>query len=316
MNPVSENVVGPTIVGDARQQWLAERRSKITASDAAAILGRDPRRGPLSVWAEKIGALEPADAPWMRRGRRFEAPIAEEYAEETGRPVYAPDPYAIRIHPDIPWLGATLDRETEGCEASPAPAAGRGPLELKNVSGLKAKEWRAEPPPHYLIQVQVQIACTGAEWASLAALIGGLSIAWVDVPRHDRFIAAMLPKLEEFRWYVEKREPPPVTDALPSTSAVLAALYAAEDGETVELDREAQDLADELDAARLDRRAAMTRERAAANKLKSRLAAASFGKLPDGSYLYLTSVEREAYEVAETSYRQLSRRWPRIPRRT
>lgn len=313
--PVSENVEGPTVLGDPRERWLARRRDLITASDVAAILGEDPRRGALTVWAEKLGFVEPADAPWMRRGRRFEGPIAEEYAEDTGRLVFAPDPYAIAIHPDVPWLGATLDRETEGSIANPAPAPGRGPLELKNVSGLKAKEWRAEPPRHFLIQVQAQIACTGAQWASLAGLIGGLSLAWVDVPRHDRFIAAMLPKLERFRWHVQERIPPEA-DGLPATSAVLRALYAEEDGKTVDLDADALALADQLARARDTVTLAKATERAAANALKARIGSASFGALPDGSYLSLKTIERDAYEVAETEYRQLRRFWPRLKRRT
>lgn len=313
--PVSENAEGPTVLGDARARWLTRRRELITASDVAAILGHDPRRGAFQVWAEKLGLVEPEDNPWMRRGRRFEGPIAEEYAEETGRVVYAPDPFAIAVHPDVSYLGATLDRETEGSIANPAPAPGRAPLELKNVSGMKAKEWRQDPPEHFLIQVQVQIACTGAQWASLAALIGGLQLAWVDITRHDRFIAAMLPKLERFRWHVERRIAPEA-DGLPGTSAVLRALHAEEDGTTIDLGADALDLADELDRARTWKRTATSQERTAANKLKARMGAATFGSLPDGSYLALKTIERDAYEVEETSFRQLRRFWPRLRRRT
>lgn len=305
----------PAILADQRERWLARRRELITASDVAAILGVDQRRGAFVVWTEKLGLVEPPDHPWMRRGRRFEAPIAEEYAEETGRPVFAPDPFEIVTHPHYGWIGATLDRETEGSVATPAPADGRAPLELKNVSGLKAKDWRAEPPREYLIQVQVQMACTGAQWASLAALIGGLSIAWIDVPRHDRFLAAMLPKLERFRWHVEQRIPPEA-DALPATSAVLAALYAEENGKTVELPASAVDTANDLERARDAVRIAKAEERSAANRLKALMGAATFANLSDGSYLSLKTIEREAYEVEETSYRQLRRQWPRIRRRT
>jgi putative phage-type endonuclease len=315
--PVSENYGGaPTVLGDPRERWLARRREiPVTASDVPAILGVDPRRGAFAVWAEKMGFVEPEDKPWMRRGRRFEGPIAEEYAEETGRPVFAPDPFEIITHPDIPWIGCTLDRETEGSVAHPAPGPGRAPLELKNVSGLKAKEWRDEPPRHYLLQVQVQMACTRAQWASLAALIGGLSIAWVDVPRHDRVLAAMMRRLERFRWHVQTKTPPEA-DALPGTSAVLAALYAEENGKTVDLPADAVDLAEALARARYDVGVARTAERQAANKLKALMGKATFGSLPDGSYLSLKTIERDAYEVEETSYRQLRRFWPRLRRRT
>lgn len=315
--PVSENVAGaPTVLGDPRARWLAARRELVTASDVAAILGHDPRRGAFKVWAEKLGFIEPEDAPWMRRGRRFEAPIAEEYGEETGRPVFAPDPYEIAIHPDVPWLGSTLDRETEGCEASPAPAPGRAPLELKNVSGLKAKEWRADPPKHFQIQVQVQIACTRAQWASLAAIIAGLQLVWKDVLRHDRFIANMLPALDRFRWHVRQRIPPEA-DGLPGTTAALKALYPPEgDGSTRDLGADALEVVERWEEAKERKRIATAEERAERNRLLALVQSSSLANLPDGTWLRRRSVEREAYEVEETTYSVLKREWPRLPRRS
>ena len=48
----------PAIVRSPRDAWLAERRKGIGASDVAAILGEDPRRSALSVYAEKIDDIE------------------------------------------------------------------------------------------------------------------------------------------------------------------------------------------------------------------------------------------------------------------
>jgi len=297
-----------------REDWLAERRELITASDAGAILEMDPTRGPLRVFIEKVHGVEPEDAPWMRRGRRFEAPIAEEYAEVTGRPVDTPDPYAIVRHPAIQWLGATLDRITTGSELCPAPAEGHAPLELKNVSGLKASEWRDEAPTHYLAQVQIQIACTGWQWASLAALVGGMTLAWRDVPRHERFLAAALPRLEAFRLRVQRREPPEA-DGLPGTTAALKALYSIEDGETETLDQEALRMADDLDSAKAREKAAATTVRELKNKLLRRIGSATFGALPDGSLLTLKTQGHDGYEVREKECRVLRRVYPRLRRR-
>ena len=41
--------VSAAIIHDKREQWLAARRECLTASDVAAVLGEDPRRGPLAV---------------------------------------------------------------------------------------------------------------------------------------------------------------------------------------------------------------------------------------------------------------------------
>jgi putative phage-type endonuclease len=295
----------------ARAAWLAERRSLITASDVAAILGEDPRRGPAAVWAQKVGEVEADEAAWMRRGRRLEVAIAEEYSEETGRPVHALDPYSIIRHPDLPWLGATLDRETEGCTANPALAAGRAPLELKAVGGGAVREWREEPPLHYQIQVQIQMACTGRQWGSLTALLSGLTLTWKDLARNDRFLAAALPRLEEFRLRVQRREPPEA-DGLPGTTAALKALYADEDGATVPLDYDALTLTDAWEGAGSQCRGFEAAREGFENKLRLRLGDATFGALPDGSFLSLKTTKRAGYTVEATSYRQLRRFRPRL----
>ena len=102
----------PAIVHSPRDQWLARRRELITASDVAAILGEDQRRGPLAVWCSKTGAIEADENEAMIRGRDFEDAIARTYHRQTGRPVGALPDYEIAIHPALPWLGATLDRRT------------------------------------------------------------------------------------------------------------------------------------------------------------------------------------------------------------
>jgi putative phage-type endonuclease len=313
VNPVSENVVGPTLLGDARERWLARRRELITASDVAAILGEDPRRGPLVVYAEKIGALEPGDNPYMRRGRRFEPVIAAEYADETGRPVFDLDPYEIVIHPDIPWLGATPDRMTAGCERNPAPAEGRAPLELKNVTGGNVREWKEEPPIAFQIQLQIQMACTKASWGSLTALLAGLKVDWTDFTRDDSFLEAVVPRLDEFRLRVQRREPPDA-DGFEATAAALRGLFAEGDGTTAYLE-DALPVVEGWEKAKADERAAQARARELRHQLLLRVGPSSFANLPDGTYLERTTVERKAYDVREGRYETLRRKERKVPLR-
>lgn len=297
-----------------RDRWLARRRDLVTASDVAAILQLDPWRGPLAVYASKVGAAEQHDTQWLRRGRRMEPIVAADYAEATGRPVYATDPYEIRIHPDIPWLGATLDGETEGCAQLPAPATGRAPLELKTYGRQHALGWEGGGVPQaYEAQLQIQMAVTGASWGCLAAL-GSLDQEAPDVRDrlpHDRFLLLAIPILDAFRLRVLRRDPPEA-DRLPGTAAAIRRLWADEDGETVPLDHEALGLADRLAVAqaRLSEAAEEADELDA--MLRRRMASASFGALPDGSFLRLTTVERKGYTVEPSTHRQLRRWWPRL----
>jgi len=299
-----------------REEWLQARRQFLTASDVAAVLGEDERRGPFQVWAEKVHGYTQEELRIMRRGRRMEPVIAEEYVEETGRQVFEPEPYTLVVHPSIPWLASTLDRTTEGCPLNPAPAEGRAPLELKNVAGVKAADWREEPPTGYQIQLQIQLSCTGDAWGSLAAMIGGLSLAWKDLLRHERFLAAAFPRLEAFWLQVQRREAPEA-DGLPGTTEALKALYRDDDGETVALDAAALELADLLDAHRLLMARDKEQAQALQNKLRARMGTATFGALPDGSFLSLKKTEVEGYErkVEDFSYRRLRRFWPRLRRR-
>lgn len=307
----------PAIVHTAREQWLARRRELVTASDVAAILGVDPRRGPMAVYAEKVsGGVSEEERRWMVFGRRVEGAIADWYADETGRRVADLGAHEIQIHPHIPWFGATLDRETTTSEAAPAPAVpGRafGPLEAKAVAGFKALEWREDPPLHYVVQVQAQMAVTEASWGSLAALIGGVALAWKDLLRNDDFLAAAMPKLEEFRLRVQRREPPEA-DGLPGTGSAIRRLWAEADGTTVALDRDAFELARAWEARKLNARTQDELADELENKLRARLGSATFGALPDGSFLSLKKQERSGYEVGPKSFRVLRRWWPRLKR--
>lgn len=289
------------LLSSPREAWLLARRELVTASDCAAILGLDERRSAYAVWAEKTGDLDFRDSIDMARGRRFEAVIGEEYSIQTGRPVFPKeDPYEIAIHPDLPWLGATLDMMTVCDPHALAATPARAPLQIKMAIG-SAKDWRDEPPTAYLIQVAIEIACARADWGALCALVGPGPLKTIDLERDDAFLALAIPKLEEFHWKVKNRIAPEV-DGSDSTAAALKALYATDDGETVELGPEGQALADAWDSHDLLAEAEREQIEAAKNGLRSRIGTATFGRLPDGSYLSLKANKR--------GHRGFRRFWP------
>ena len=313
----------PAIVRSEREQWLALRRELLTASDVAPALGMDERRGPLQVYLSKVHGIEAEEKVFMRRGRRFEGAIADEYQEQMGRVVVDLGAFVIQRHPDIPWLGATLDRVTFGSAQSPAPVEENSlpltampvPLQIKLAIG-SAHDWKDEPPTAYLIQVQAEMACYGAPWAALAGLVGPGPLAVSDHVRNDAFLAVALPKLEEFWQRVQRREPPEA-DALPGTTDAIKRVWSRDDGTTIALDHEALALADRWQGAR-GRTATFEHDaQELENKLRARIAAHSFGALPDGSYLTLTKTDVRAHTntIKAHSYRALKRKWPRIQRR-
>jgi putative phage-type endonuclease len=304
------------IVHSTREQWLMFRREKVMASECAAILGLDPRRGPLAVYCEKVEGFSVEETRLMRWGRRVEGAIAEGFEEESGRTVVDRGEFVVDVHPDIDFLAATLDRDIVAVsEEHPAPAGttGDGALECKAVAGVKAKHWKEEPPDNFLVQVQIQMACTGRSWAALCALIGGVSLVWKDVLRHDRFLAAALPKLEEFMLRVKRRDPPPA-DATDGTTDAIKRLWPDENGQSVELGAAGAKLVEGWERAKADEAEAEKRGKLYSNQIKVLIGEASFGTLPDRTWIHAQKIDvaGRTQVVKPFSYRKLWHKTPKI----
>lgn len=298
---------------NTRAEWLEKRRTLLTASDVAAVLGVDPRRGPLAVYADKVLEAEDEEgADYLAFGREAEGAIAGLYARRTGRPVKDLGATVITPHPELPWIGATLDRVTEGTEEHPVPGTGPGPLELKNVGlhGARPDAWAADPPLHYQIQLQVQIACLGAKWGCLAGMFPGYGLGWRDWPRNEQFMSAALPVLEEFWARVQRRSPPP-PDTLPGTQAAVKRLYPRESGTTIILDAGLREIADQWEAAKKAERDAKKTKRECEAQIRAEIKDATFGDLGDGTLISCKTVSRKEHVVKASASRQLRRFTPK-----
>lgn len=296
----------------AEDRWLAARRELITASDIPAIIGIDKRRGPLTVWLEKVEGIRSEETLPMRRGRRHQRLIAQEYGEDTGRPIRHWPEYEIARHSSIPWLGATLDAEALASVRLPfveATASIWIPVEIKLAIGAPA-DWREDAPLPHQCQGQVQAQCTGSPMFAVAGWVGPGPLAKYDLERDDAFFSVLVPRLEEFWLRVKRREPPPA-DALPGTSEALRLAYPHENGETVALPDDTLALIEEWEARKAGRDGAGDAAREVENELRRRMGPASFGAVTDGSFLTLPVTKRKAYTVEATTYRRLGRFWPK-----
>jgi putative phage-type endonuclease len=269
----------PAVLASARDRWLERRRDLVTASDAAAILGFDHRRKPSDVYLEKLGLREPDESEPMVWGRRFETGIAEGYAAETGRRVRELPPYEIAMHPDIPWLGATLDRETEIVAGSDE----WDPLELKWALST-GDRWDDEPPIYFQIQVQLQVACRARRVGSLTAFVSPFKPpVWADIPRNDAFLANAIPVLEDFRRRMKARDLP--SDAEWYSQESVRRLWPTDNGQAVALSREDLALVKEWEVAKGRHSTAEDLLEDLKKRLAIRLGDAASGFLPDGSSL-------------------------------
>lgn len=189
-----------------REAWLAERRTGIGGSDAAAVCGLSPYATPLQVWNDKLGRGIPQEVnPAMEWGNRLEQAIRQKYADAHGVEVLMPDTEnGILRHEKYDFLICTLDGFT---------ADGRV-LEIKNTR--RAERWGDAPfvqvPPHYYLQVQHNMLVTGFAVADLVVLIGGQEYREYEIPE-DPDVQAMLLEFESEFWESVQKQtaPPPLT---------------------------------------------------------------------------------------------------------
>jgi putative phage-type endonuclease len=280
-----------------RGAWLEARSAGIGGSDAAAVLGLNPWRSPLAVYAEKVtGKVDSAENEAMAWGTKLEPIVLAHFGAVTNR-IVRPAQELLRSRTD-PHMLATLDgwQETE---------RGEGGVEIK-CTGL-AERWEDGPPPYVMAQVQHQLHVTGYEYASIAALFNGKQFQYWDVERDEPFIRHMVEVETEFWGRVEMRDPPEAGPTWADKEA-LSLLYPKETGTTVEIGVPGAEIDAALETLRLTEKKLKLEILAAENQLKALIGKASFAVLPTGvSYSYLTQ-SREAYEVKANSFRVLRRR--------
>jgi putative phage-type endonuclease len=194
------------IIAD-RTSWLALRTHDLTASDIPAVIGVDPYRTPLRVYAEKIGLVSGAsDNDAMRRGRWLEPAVIEALREtypdwEVRRAgVYLREPEirmgatpdAVAIAPDRPGVGIVQ------CKVVSRPAFERN--------------WPdGRAPLNYEIQTLAEAMLAAADWAMVAALVidtYSAELVLHDVPRHQGAERRIRDAVQRFWQAVDAGQPP------------------------------------------------------------------------------------------------------------
>lgn len=189
--------------------WHELRLSRIGASEVAALFGCGYQTH-FQLWHEKKGDLAHADYSDNERivlGRCLEAGIATAAGELFGYTFRKANAYYT--DDENPGLGATPDYflVREG---------GEWPAEIKNASwGSFKDDWIihedgfVEAPLRFQLQVQTQLACTGANFALLVALISGDRLVRCEMARHEEAIGEIRRRVSAFWNSIEANEEPP-----------------------------------------------------------------------------------------------------------
>jgi putative phage-type endonuclease len=246
-------------------EWLAMRRTGVTASDLPVLMGN--RDGLVRLWAEKCGIVDPeppdpATQEMFDLGHDLEPIIARRYTIKTGRPLKAVS--AMVRHPDVPWAFASLDR------VSAVPGE-RLIVELKWRPHFHWDAGSETVPAAVQDQVQWQMTVTGYPKAHVAVLIGG-RVEWHEIVADRDYQDAQMRVASWFRGLVERRERPDI-DGSESTRRLLADMYPADTDEPLEPSVETDALAHEWRAARAAAKAAADEESRLANVARAVLEA-------------------------------------------
>ncbi len=131
-------------------EWHALRKTKITATDAAIIMGQSHWKTRIELYHDKLSS-EPPMAPnaRMQRGLDLESAARELFTLKTGiELIPKDDPRNVVIHPEKNWMMASLDAVSV-CGNYTAEI--KCPGEKDHNTALQGKV-----PDHYFPQVQHQ----------------------------------------------------------------------------------------------------------------------------------------------------------------
>ena len=303
----------------SREEWLEEKRHYIGSSDVAAILGEDPHKPAIQVYASKVHGYTQDDKDALIYGRYVEAAIAKMYRHKTKRQIFDYGATALQRHAHYDFIASTLDNVTKGSKEYPGidDLDGTAPLEIKSSGGFvwrddkwrktSPHEWAANPPTHNLIQNQIQMACTGSLWGSLACLFSPAhELTWHDHKVNELFLKAVYPILEEFWDNVKKRRPPKIDD-MPRSLDIVKHMYPEDTGKTVILNKETSKLVGKWLKIKDSYSDLKKTKKILEAKIRGVIKDATFGQLPDGKFVTLKTTHTRGYTkvVEPNSYRVL-----------
>jgi putative phage-type endonuclease len=225
-----------------RDEWLADRKNYIGASEVASILGLDKYRTPLRVFQDKTeeqkSEMSEIGSQRAEAGLRAENMVSDWIADKYGLKIQRDN--KIRIHPVYNFFRCNLDRVIVSHPSGP------GVLEIKTTSRENLKTWGMhldEPNPifmHHWVQVQAQLAITGYTWGVIGVMPADSFMGFgepelIEVEPDEDFIPGMVEKIADF-WknHIETKTPPE-----PTTLEDVQSLYAVAHPPALELNEEA-----------------------------------------------------------------------------
>jgi putative phage-type endonuclease len=270
----------PKII-DNRDAWLEARRTSVTATDAAAVMGVHPYKTPREVYLDKKGLLpEVQDNRFMEWGRTLEPVIGKKWSENNGLPIVQGD---FTRHPKEPYFAATPDFLVGDDAVLEVKTAGHFAGENFGESGTDAV------PTQYLVQVLWQCFVTGRTKWHLAVLIGGNDYREFKGVADSDLIQRMAHLCRKF-WheYILSDCPPPLTGHERDTNLVTKQ-HPEDDGSEVVATWELEEIIAELGHLRAELQDKELRRTQLENQIKEFMGDATKLRSQEGFFTWKAS---------------------------
>mgnify|MGYP003653946546 CR=1 FL=1 len=296
-------------------EWHQARKIGIGASEVGAIIGVNPYKSALRVWAEKRGLVEPpdlSDNPNVQRGNDFEDVIATAWSQQhlqyyIDEGVYPDHPWGflfnksgvlIKAPPPHEFLLATPDYFIWDDETKESI-----PVEIK-----APKRHSQVIPPQYEAQVRHQMWIMGASHGYLVeglvenSAVVSLKTYVVDAESYEDTLLTLL----DF-WTKLQDGQMPLPDGSADSYRVLEELYPNEiKGSLITLPMEAIEIHESLQEINEELIQLQAKRELLRSYIKAYLGNAEGGRVPDTSSTYFWRVtSRKEYYVPESNKRQL-----------
>jgi putative phage-type endonuclease len=184
--------------------WHELRSKHIGASEVAALFDMSPFTTLWQLWMEKSGKLPPEDLSGnksVQAGTFLESGIANWAAHRWDMKIEKVVDYYTAD--DCPGMGASLDFQTDGGH----------PVEIKWSARGDGWEYEGDTitcaPDNYVLQVLHQMACTGAEYGWLIALLRN-EPRRMKIPRSEDVISKIKSEVAKFWDSIRAGQEPPV----------------------------------------------------------------------------------------------------------
>ncbi|MGO4171596.1 YqaJ viral recombinase family nuclease [Bosea sp. TAF32] len=205
-----------------RGDWMKLRAMDVTASVAGALFHEHQYVTALGLYLEKAGMAPPQEEvtpvmtddsivlPPIIRGTLFERTAIEMVRMlKPGWTIFSEGNTYYRMPSER--IGATPD-----AVATRPDAKGLGIIQIKTTDNLIfRKKWmneagEVEIPAWIAVQAIVEAKLTGATWACVAVMIGGVTteLKLFDIPIHDGVWTELVRRVREFWRRVEQRDAP------------------------------------------------------------------------------------------------------------